>query len=208
MLNNLGVIAHLQGDYELAVGRYEEALAIFREIGERTWELPTLGNLAGAQIGLEKYAAAEGHLQQAVAMTGSTGHFALSMIYCYLAESFWGQGKIEEALETARTALALGQKAENRDYIGNAWRTLGLVVAKLPAPVQINERTYGADGCFAESLRVYTEMGAEAERARTLRDWARYEKARGDHQSGTAMWQESLEIFSRLKMKHELARMS
>jgi tetratricopeptide (TPR) repeat protein len=48
MLNNLGVIAHLQGDYELAVGRYEEALAIFREIGERTWELPTLGNLLAA----------------------------------------------------------------------------------------------------------------------------------------------------------------
>jgi serine/threonine protein kinase/predicted ATPase len=208
MLNNLGVIAHLQGDYELAVGRYEEALAIFREIGERTWELPTLGNLAGAQIGLENYAAAEGHLQQAVTMTGSAGHFALSMIYCYLAESFWGQGKTVEALETARTALALGQKAENQDYIGNAWRTLGLVVAKLPAPVHINGLAYDAAGCFAESLRVYTEMGAEAERARTLRDWARYERARGNHESGAAMWQESLEIFQRLKMKYELARMA
>jgi serine/threonine protein kinase/tetratricopeptide (TPR) repeat protein len=208
MLNNRGVIAHLQGDYELAVGRYEEALAIFREIGERTWELPTLGNLAGAQIGLENYAGAEGNLQQAVAMTGSAGHFALSMIYCYLAESFRGQGKMAEALETARTALTLGQKAENQDYIGNAWRTLGLVVAGLPAPFKINDRTYTAAECFAESLRVYTEMGAEAERARTLRDWARYEKERGQHQSGTVMWQESLEIFSRLKMDHELARMS
>jgi serine/threonine protein kinase/predicted ATPase len=208
MLNNLGVIAHLQGDYELAVGRYEEALGIFREIGERTWELPTLGNLAGAQVGLENYSAAEGNLQQAVTMTGSAGHFALSMIYCYLAESFWGQGKTLEALETARTALTLGQKAENQDYIGNAWRTLGLVVARLPAPVQINGLSYDAAGCFAESLRVYTEMGAEAERARTLRDWARYERARGNHESGTAMWQESLEIFKRLKMKHELARMA
>jgi serine/threonine protein kinase/tetratricopeptide (TPR) repeat protein len=208
MLNNLGVIAHLQGDYELAVVRYEEALAIFREIGERTWELPTLGNLAGAQIGMENYAAAEGNLQQAVTMTGSAGHFALSMIYCYLAESFWGQGKMDEALETARTALTLGQKAENQDYIGNAWRTLGLVVAQFPSLVQINDRSYSAGACFAESLRVYTEMGAEAERARTLRDWARYEKARGEDDLGAAMWQESLEIFSRLKMKHELARMS
>jgi tetratricopeptide (TPR) repeat protein len=208
MLNNLGVIAHLRGDYETAARRYEEALAIFREIGERTWELPTLGNLAGAQIGLEDYAAAESNLRQAVALTGPAGHFALSMIYCYLAESFWGQGKIEEALEPAREALSLGQRTENQDYIGNAWRTLGLVAARLPGPVEVGGETFNASACFAESLRVYTEMGAEAERARTLRDWARHERARGDAGRGAEMWDEAREIFSRLKMERELERMS
>jgi serine/threonine protein kinase/tetratricopeptide (TPR) repeat protein len=209
MLNNLGVIAHLRGDYEAAVRRYGEALAIFREIGELTWELPTLGNLAGAQIGLEEYAAAEINLRQAVALTGPAGHFALSMIYCYLAESFWGQGKIEEALRHAREALALGQKTENQDYIGNAWRTLGLVAARLaPAPIEACGETYTADACFAESLRVYTAMGAEAERARTLRDWARYERERGNVERGDELWRAAREIFSRLGMDRELERMS
>jgi serine/threonine protein kinase/tetratricopeptide (TPR) repeat protein len=208
MLNNLGVIAHLRGDYESAVRRYDEALAIFREIGERTWELPTLGNLAGAQIGLEDYAAAEGNLRQAVALTGPAGHFALSMIYCYLAESFWGQGKTEEALEPARQALLLGQKTENQDYIGNAWRTLGLVAARLPGPIEVGGERLDAGGCFAESLRVYTLMGAEAERARTLRDWARYERGRGEALRGAEMWGEAREIFARLKMDKELERMS
>ncbi|MET0624260.1 MAG: protein kinase, partial [Pyrinomonadaceae bacterium] len=207
MLNNLGVIAHLGADYSEAVRRYTEALEIFREIGERTWELPTLGNLAGAQMGLEDYAAAEANLRQAVALAGPAGHFALSMIYCYLAESFWGQGKNEEALPTALNALELGQKTENQDYIANAWRTLGLVASRSGGGILVFGRARTAAECFAESLRVYTEMGAAAERARTLRDWARHELAAGDPEQGAAKWRESREIFTRLGMSRELERM-
>ncbi|MDT5156869.1 MAG: hypothetical protein QOH51_1226 [Acidobacteriota bacterium] len=204
MLNNLGVIAHLRGDYESAARRYEEALAIFREIGERTWELPTLGNFAGAQVGLENYAVAEANLRQVVTMTASTEHFALSMIYCYLAESYWGQGKTADALEAARTALTLGQKTENQDYIGSAWRALGLVASQMRAVINVGGEMYTAAECFAESLRVFAEMGAEAERARTMRDWARDELERGDPECGAAMRQEAREIFARLEMKHEM----
>jgi serine/threonine protein kinase/predicted ATPase len=208
MLNNLGVIAHLGADYREAVRRYTEALEIFREIGERTWELPTLGNLAGAQIGLEEYAAAEQNLRQAVALAGPAGHFALSMIHCYLAESFWGQGKNEEALTTALTALELGQKTENQDYIANAWRTLGLVASRSDRSILIEGRPHTTAECFAESLRVYTEMGAAAERARTLRDWARHELSTGDPARGSEMWRESRAIFTQLGMTRELERMS
>ncbi|HEX6183590.1 MAG TPA: protein kinase [Pyrinomonadaceae bacterium] len=207
MLNNLGVIAHLGADYQEAVRRYTEALEIFREIGERTWELPTLGNLAGAQIGLGDYAAAESNLRQAIALAGPAGHFALSMIYCYLAESFWGQGKNEEALPTALTALELGQKTENQDYIANAWRTLGLVAARAGGTLLADGGARTAAECFAESLRVYTEMGAAAERARTLRDWARHELASGDPERGTSMWREARAVFTQLGMERELERM-
>ena len=208
MLNNLGVIAHLGADYREAVRRYTEALEIFREIGERTWELPTLGNLAGAQMGLGDYAAAESNLRQAVALAGPAGHFALSMIYCYLAESFWGQGKDEEALPTALRALELGRKTENQDYIANAWRTLGLVAARAGGGVHFEGRERSAAECFAESLRVYTEMGAAAERARTLRDWARHELESGERARGAEMWREAREIFTRLRMERELERMA
>jgi predicted ATPase/class 3 adenylate cyclase len=208
MLNNLGVISHLRGDYEAAVARYTEALAIFREIGERTCELPGLGNLAGAQVGLGEYAAAEANLRQAVEWAGPAGHFALSMIYCYLAESLCGQGKIDDALEAARTALDLGLRTENQDYIGSAWRALGLIASRASAPLLIGGVAYDAPHCFAESLRVYTKMGAEAERARTLRDWAGHERERGDVERGTALWGEARAVFSRLKMGRELERMS
>ncbi|HEV7893361.1 MAG TPA: protein kinase [Pyrinomonadaceae bacterium] len=208
MLNNLGVIAHLRADYATAVRRYEEALAIFREIGERTWELPTLGNLAGAQIGLEDYAAAEANLRQAIALTGPAGHFALSMIYCYLAESFWGQGVFEDALETALKALELGQRTENQDYIANAWRTLGLVASSRGGRISAGGSEHDAASCFGESLRVYTSMGAAAERARTLRDWSRHERASGNSEAASSMRREALEIFTGLGLTRELERLS
>jgi tetratricopeptide (TPR) repeat protein len=208
MLNNLGVISHLRGDYETAVARYTEALAIFREIGERTCELPGLGNLAGAQVGLGEYEAAETNLRRAIDLAGETGHFALSMVYCYLAESLCGQGKTGDALEAARAALELGLKTENRDYIGSAWRALGLVASRRGKTISAGGSGHDAASCFAESLRVYTEMGAEAERARTLREWARHERGRGDAERGAAMWEEARAIFSRLGMGRELERTS
>jgi tetratricopeptide (TPR) repeat protein len=204
MLNNLGVIAHLRADYAAAVRRYEEALAIFREIGERTWELPTLGNLAGAQIGLGEYAAAEKNLRQAVALTGPAGHFALSMIYCYLAESLCGQGALDEALVSALRALELGRATENQDYIANAWRTLGLIASRRGAAVSVGGLEQEAGECFAESLRVYTSMGAEAERARTLRDWSRHEREGGRAERGAEMLREAREVFARLGLTREL----
>jgi len=208
MLNNLGVVAHLRGDYAAAAARYEEALAIFRETGERTCELPGLGNLAGAQVGLGDYAAAEANLRRAIAWAGPAGHFALSMIYCYLAESLFGQGKTSDALEAARAALDLGLRTENQDYIGSAWRALGLAASGAGTSVQVGGETYDAARCFAESLRVYTEMGAEAECARTLREWARHELRGGDAGRGAALWEEARAVFTRLGMGCELERMS
>src|SRR2546427_715471 len=38
--------------------------------------------------------------------------------------------------------------------------------------------------CFAERLKSFTAMGAEAERARTLRAWGRYEFTHGDQAHG------------------------
>jgi len=54
---------------------------------------------------------------------------------------------------------------------------------------------------------VFTETGMEAERARTLRDWARYELAHGDQATGKAMWQEARAIFERLNLPLLVAEM-
>jgi hypothetical protein len=139
-------------------------------------------------------------------MAGGTAYHGLPETYRFLAEACLGQGKIAEALEMAQTAVALAQKTEDQDHIGGAWRALGLVLSPLPDSITITDRTYDARACFAESLRVYAEMGAQAERARTLRAWARYEHAQGDHQAGRAMREEAQEIFSQLGMRSELER--
>ncbi len=48
----------------------------------------------------------------------------------------------------------------------------------------------------------------EAERARTLRDWARHELAHGDPERGRQLLAEARDSFRRLRMEHELERTS
>lgn len=207
MLNSLGVTSDLRGDFATALTRTEEALAIAREIGDRSGELTYLGNLGAARIGLEDYVAAEKDLREVIEMAGEAEYFGLAGIYRPLAEAYLGQGKIAEALEAATRSLALGQETGNQEYIGSAWRTLGMVAARSSDSITVNANSCDAGACFVESLRVFTEMGAEAERARTLREWARDELRRGEQMRGRELWHEAQEIFARLGMDLEVERM-
>jgi serine/threonine protein kinase/tetratricopeptide (TPR) repeat protein len=206
MLNGLGETARLRGDYRAASELYREALAIAREIGNLSQQLVYLGNLGGARVGEGEFAAAEADLREVVRAAGPAGHFALSEVYRFLAEALLGQGKRDEALDAARYALTLGKRTGNLEFIGGAWRALGLVAAALGGPVEAEGEGFTADDCFSESLRVYAEAGMESERARVLRDRARSEQAAGDAPAAAATLAEAREIFSRLGMTLELER--
>jgi tetratricopeptide (TPR) repeat protein len=69
-LRLLGVAHETSGHFAQADECFEQSLALLRETGERTCELPGLGNLAGAQVGLGDFAAAEANLRQAIAWAG------------------------------------------------------------------------------------------------------------------------------------------
>ena len=220
VLNNLSVTAESCGDYAAAAARYQEALTIAREIGDRDGEMVYLSNLGGARVGQGDYAAAEAGLRQVIEMVGAASWWLLSETYRFLAEACLGQGKTAEALDAARRALALGQETGNQEHIGGAWRTLGncgarmadfrLDVPNLQSPIvrlSAHDKVSNPQSCYAESLRIFTEIGMEAERAYTLRDWARYELAGGDRDKGAAMWGEARAIFEGLDMPLEVARM-
>lgn len=198
----------MSGDYEAAVPRYREALSIAREIGNKTEQLVCLNNLAGALVGLADYAAAETHLRQVIANAGDAGYYALSETHRFLAEACLGQGNVTEAYGAAERALALGEETESRDFIGWAWRALGMVAARLGEPdTAAGARVYKAGDCFAESLRVFTEIGMEAEVARTLCEWSRHEGEHGDEARAREMRAEAHTIFKRLGMELEVRRM-
>ncbi|MBV9959995.1 MAG: tetratricopeptide repeat protein, partial [Acidobacteria bacterium] len=208
LLNSLGETARLRGDYASAVRRYEEALTITREIGDRGNEMTYLSNLGGARIGLGDYAAAERELREVLRSVGNDRFYALSETYSFLAEACLGQGKLEEAIEAVEVAKHLALETLNPEYIGGMWRTLGLVAAASPVPLRLfRDESYGARQCFEESLRVWTEVNAEAERARTLRAWGAYEEEHGDLARGRELRREALHIFTRLGMALEVARM-
>ncbi len=204
MLNNLGTTVGAFGDYSAAVAIFQEALDIAREIGDHNGEMLCLSNLGGMQVSSQDYRAAEVNLHQAIHIAEAVG-VKFPEAYSFLAEAYLGQGKDREALAAARRALDLAQASQ--EDVGGAWRALGMVAARLSDPIVIGAARYDMAACFAEALRVFIEMGAEGERARTLRAWARYELTHGNQARGQMMWQEAREIFEQLGMALEVERM-
>jgi predicted ATPase len=206
-LNNLGSAARDRGDYGTAAARYEEALMVARKIGFRWGEMSYRSALSGAWVGLGEYAAAEAAQRQVIALPPAARWVGLSSAYRYLAEACLGQGKLAAALDAALQALERSRDTARPEPAGQAWRVLGLVAAHLAQPVVLDGRAYPATACFAESLRIFTEMGAEGERARTLRAWAWYERTQGDPARGATLWREAAAAFAALGMGAEVARM-
>ena len=213
IVNNLGWLAENRGDYQQAFARYQDALEIARETGHRDAELIFLSNLGGMRIMLGDYTTAEGELRQVINLSAVSGLGVLSETYRNLAEACLNLGKVEDAFDAAKRALELGRAVESQEYIAAAWRVLGQVAAQRKpagnAPNGASDKSKMVEpvACFTESLRVSRDASLEAEKARTLRAWARYELARGDSGKGAGMWAEARDIFARLGAELEAQRM-
>lgn len=213
LMNNLGVIMESKGEYEEALKRYQDALMTAREIGNRDGELVYLSNLGGVKVRLGEFAGAESDLRQVIQMVGTSGSDILPSAYTFLAKACLGQGKAAEALDSAQRGLRLAEEMELQEDLGVAWRALGRVAAYLqtPVPVEIVDngisRTADAEACFAESERIFNEIEREDERARTLREWAKYKLDHGDKIRGLPMWEQAKNIFTQLGAKSEVDRM-
>jgi anti-anti-sigma factor len=223
MLQNLGVNASERGDYFTAVVLYQEALAVQREIGNRGGEMLILCNLGGAHVGMGEFDEAEADLRQLLRMAETSGQLMfLAQSYTYLARACLGQDKITEALQAACYALTLAKAMDHLEQMASAWQALGNVAAHPGAmdAAKLLREEEGSDvcseymafiekpsTCFAETIRILSELGTEGERARALRDWAYYEINRGSCAEGELLWQEAYHVFSRLNMPLELKRM-
>ncbi|MFZ0547208.1 MAG: AAA family ATPase [Candidatus Promineifilaceae bacterium] len=222
MLHNLAVNATHRGDYETAEKLFAEAIEIHREIGNRQSELITLTGMASAELGLEKYESAEKKLNDAIDLAVTANRGSLSNTFRYLAEAYLGQGRTEEAFRAAYQSLTLALQTGRQEFTGSAWFTLGNLAAHPDFTFPANDGTVTIDSlsleeleeklksptiCFAESVRIFAEIGAESERARALKAWATYEMANGNRAQGQIRWKEALNIFQRLGMYLETERM-
>ena len=214
MLNNLAAIADARGDNETAFQRYHEALDIAREIGNRDGEILFLTNRGGEQVALGNYGAAEADLRQAIQLAGITGSWCLPIAFNDYAEALIGLGRYEEGLYSAEQALFMGEEDKTPEYVGMAWRTLGMASDKLGKPFRLRDREtrqlvdYDAQACFRKSEQIFAEAEIEMEQARTLREWAAYILRTGDPEEATNMWQRARDIFAKLGADVEVERMA
>jgi len=214
LLSNLGVIADARGDYQTAFQRYHSALEIAREIGYRDGEIVFLTNRGSEQVALGNYGAGEADLRQAIQLAGINGSWCLPITFNYHAEALLGLGRYKKALYSAKQALALGEEDKTPEYIGLAWRTLGMISEKLGNPIRLKDREthkfieYDMETCFAKSVKIFAEAEIEMERARTLREWSKSSFRSGNQEQAEKMWQEAREIFERLGADMEVQRMA
>jgi tetratricopeptide (TPR) repeat protein len=191
-LNILGEIARLRGEFATAIGFYEQALAISRELHIPILEGNFLSNCGGAQVGLGDYAGAEARLVAALALPALRGWAGLAETYRFLAGAYLGQGRSHEAQAAAEKALALSQQAALTAMRVAAWRVLGCCGG---APTGAAPAT-----CFAQSLRLARAVGMAGERGWTLRAWASYAQACGADRCGAALKIAAQATFARLGM--------
>lgn len=214
LLSNLGVIADARGDYDTAFQRYHSALEIARDIGNRDGEISILSNRGIAQVALKHYAAAESDLRQVIQLTGISGSWFLPNTYNYYAEALLGLGRFEEATFAAQQGLAQSIEDASPENIGGAWRALGLVASKTGKAIRIKDREThqsidnDAHACFAKSEKIFADAEINGERARTLREWARYEFKTGNKQRAAKMWQDARDIFAKIGAEMEVQRMN
>ncbi|MDQ3006057.1 MAG: tetratricopeptide repeat protein [Chloroflexota bacterium] len=214
LLSNLGVIADARGDYDNAFQRYNSALKIAREIGYRDGEIVFLSNRGIEQVALKNLAEAETDLQEVIRMAGATGSWCLPNTYNYYAEALLGLDKDEQAIYAAQQALSLGIEDGAPENIGGAWRSLGMVAGKTGKTIKLRDKEtgqfldYDARTSFAKSEKIFAEAEINGERARTLREWARYELKNGDKKRGKALWKKSRDLYAKLGAQLEVDRMS
>lgn len=214
LLSNLGALADARGDYHTALQRYDAALQIAREIRDRDSEIYLLSNRGVEQVALRNFVAAEADLRQTIALSGTIGSWCLPNTYAYLAEASLGQGNKETALDAALHALTLALDSDTPEYIGIAWRVLGMISGQIEKPIAVKfEKVsrpikYNARDCFNMSEEIFVANGIVGERARTLREWAQYELLLGNKENGATLWYEARKIFEEIGARWEVERMA
>ena len=212
LVSNLGLVASTRGDYEGAVERFEEALAFARQSGARNSQISYLYNIGNAQVMLGDYAAAEDSLRAVFETAQGIEFREISATYRALAEALLKQDRLEAARDAALQALAKGREAESPEYIAGAWRVLGQILASTGDLFEDSAeqplRSFDARACFAESDRIFSELGMDDHLALTLRRWAEYELRYGSQDEGLSLWQRARDTYQKIGADLEAERMA
>jgi tetratricopeptide (TPR) repeat protein len=152
-MDSLGNSYALLGQTARAIELHDQALAIYRETGDREGETGALGNLGGDYYEVGQIPQAIGLLEQAVAIAREAGdQQSEAKLLGILGVCYADLGQLNEAVGLFEQALAIDREADDRaseathlTNLGNRYMDLG----------QLNE----AVGLFEEALPIARQIG-------------------------------------------------
>ena len=196
--HNLAENYRLRGDHAEALERFEAAIEDSRRAGFRNVELLARCGRAGSLIGLGAYADAQGALDRL--LEDCPPHwYALPTAQRFLAEALLGMGRLEPAEEAARRSLALAEKIQGVEDIGQAWRVVGELASRRGGAITDHSGgRWSARDCFEKGLAQLDSATTLRSRAELLQSWGRHETEQGDPERGRALLREAGQLFERM----------
>jgi tetratricopeptide (TPR) repeat protein len=183
-----GLLYLSQGDYDLAISRFQDALVIQRQLGDRAKEAQTLTSLAQAYRKLERYDDAAATLQQVLFIQRELGDRSGEVqTLTDLGGIYQAQGQTDQALDALNQALAIQQALD--DPIGEAetLTQLGLLLLE-------GGDDEAALDALEQALAIQQEIGDQLGEAQTLTQIGAVYQDRGQSKLAIEMLQEALAI--------------
>jgi DNA-binding SARP family transcriptional activator len=125
VLNNLGMVLGQQ-HVDDAIGYFEQALAILREVGGKRDQGQAANNLAFTYLVLGRYEEAVAALLDALQLQREAGRrYGEGVALCNLGEAYLELGRYDEAIVCSQEALAIVREVGSVRYEGYALYNLG-----------------------------------------------------------------------------------
>jgi tetratricopeptide (TPR) repeat protein len=200
-LNNLAALAYERGSLDEARETWESALAEADRIGAVPLSLILLNNLGEVAIKDNKAAEARERLEQALALaTEIDDQRSYIDILRNLALLELLEGRPDRARRYARECLNLARRGHLPEMVGKAQIALAEIAAQTLFDASAENDTANAEGYFEQAIKVFREMGNEAELAKALRRLGEYRVEHGQIANGSESLREAVSLFAKLGM--------
>jgi len=193
----LGFALSSVGDNAAAEPNVRQALALFRELGDRGHEAMVLNGLANMIRDDGRVAEALAVAQDGLRMVKAAGFWWMqATLEITVGSLYAGLGQYDSALAHCRRGLGLHRESGNRAGVGEALTFMGNITARRGDHAE-------AKGYFQQALETFRDFGAPFNEADTLTELGQVLAEKGDPEGARDAWLTALDILDRLA--HPLA---
>jgi tetratricopeptide (TPR) repeat protein len=181
-LSGLGFILIFQQDYERAIAALEDAVALYRELGDRSGAAFALGNLGYAVLHGDYRGRVPAFVREAEAlMRADLDDPARAFLRIIVASAAIGQGDLRAAVPQLEESLALSRKLGDRRNTSMSLFTLGMTELRLGSLEQ------GAM-LLEEGARIMRELGDRLGATYLALALGKLSALRGNHVRAARLW--------------------
>ena len=192
--NNIGVVYRAVGEAQAAIPFFEDALRIYRGLGDPDRVRRTLSNLAAAQVDAGDYASADRNIDEALKSGARQTPFAPAMTVKGVLLARQGDAKGAEAmLKEALAGIGRGQP-EGEAAANYAMGKLLLGQARYSEAVPHFEKALASDRWAGFYRGIADDLAA----------LGRCRAGLGDDAAAVASWEQSVRIYALLGMGEEV----